>query len=167
MAFRRASGYGERPFDPDESMPSIHAIALLFPLAVAPIFAQTVADTSGKQPTSTVPANVGPADTHTLWSPQLPTPFVDPNASPAAFMKAAEAAIAAGHLGEAQEAIERAESRALDRAVRPSKAGQPSQQKLVQQLADARHALGAGDKAGAMRMLQAALANPEANAKDD
>jgi hypothetical protein len=166
MAFRRASGYGERPFDPDESMPSIHAIALLFPLAVAPIFAQTVADTSGKQPTSTAPANVGPTDTHTLWSPQLPTPFVDPNASPAAFMKAAEAAIAAGRLGEAQEAIERAESRVLDRAVRPSKAGQPSQQKLVRQLSDARQALGAGDKAGALRLLEAALANPE-SAKDD
>jgi len=167
MAFRRASGYGERPFDPDDSMPSIHAIALLFPLAVAPMFAQTVADTSGKQPTSTVPTNVGPADTHTLWSPQLPTPFVDPNASPATFMKAALAAIAAGHLGEAQEAIERAESRALDRSVRPSKAGQPSQQTLVHLLADARHALSAGDKGGALRILQAALANPEATAKDD
>jgi hypothetical protein len=148
-------------------MPSFHVIALLFPLAAAPIFAQSVADTGGRQPTSTAPANVGPGDTHTLWSPQLPTPFVDDNAAPAAFMKAAEAAIAAGRLGEAQEAIERAESRALDRSVRPSKAGQPSQQKLVRQLADARRALGTGDRAGALRLLQAAMANPDATAKDD
>jgi hypothetical protein len=129
--------------------------------------AQTAPALPGKQPTSTVPTNTGAGDTRTLWSPQLPPPPIDDNASPAAFVKAAEAAIAAGRLGEAQEAIERAESRALDRSVRPSRAGEPSHQPLVQQLAQARRALGAGDAAGAMASLTAALANPDSDARDE
>jgi hypothetical protein len=36
----------------------------------------------------------------------------------------------------------------------------------VQQLADARQALAAGDKAGALAKLDAALANPDASEKD-
>jgi hypothetical protein len=143
-------------------------IAALCALAIAPAVAQTPAGTvGGSQPTSMVPTNTGPADTRTLWSPQLPVPAVGEDAPPAAFVKSAQAAIAAGRLGEAQEAIERAESRALDRSVRPSKAGTPSRQPLVQQLAQARQLLGAGDRMGALRMLNQALANPEATEKDD
>src|SRR5271168_233025 len=143
------------------------AFAALFAFAVAPALAQTVPDASGgNEPTSAVPTNTGPANTHTLWSPKLPAPAVDPNAPPAAYVKAAQGAIAAGRLGEAQEAIERAESRALDRSVRPSRAGEPSRQLLVQQLSQARQALAAGNKAGAMNLLAQALANPNATEAD-
>ncbi len=142
-------------------MSRMSLLALLLSLTAAPALAQSV-DVGGKQPTSTVPTNVGPADTHTLWSPGLPTPEVDANASPAAFVRAAQGAITAGRLGEAQEAIERAESRALDRSVRPSRAGEPSHQPMVRQLAQARQALASGDTAGAMAKLNAALANPDA-----
>ncbi len=151
-------------------MQRLPLFAVLLPLVAGAAFAQSTQpstpDAGGKQPLSTVPTNVNPGDTHTLWSPQLPTPEIDENASPAAFAQAAKAAIAAGKLGEAQEAIERAESRALDRSVRPSRAGEPSRQPLVQQLADARQALAAGDKAGALAKLDAALANPDASEKD-
>ena len=141
-------------------------VAALLSLAAVPALAQTTPDAgTGKQPMSTAPTTLNSSTPHTLWSPSLPTPAVGEDAPPAAFIRSAIAAISAGRLGEAQEAIERAESRALDRSVRPSTAGQPSQQSLVQQLSAARQALGTGDKAGTLRLLQQADANPEAKVK--
>jgi hypothetical protein len=96
----------------------------------------------------------------------LPVPPIDENAPPSAFLQAAQTAIAANRTGEAQEALERAESRALDRSVRPSKVGQPSRQPLVQQIAQAREALGAGDRQHAVSLIEAAIANPEATEAD-
>lgn len=142
--------------------------AALLAFVAVPALAQTPPDASaGKEPMSTAPANATPADTHTLWSPKLPAPPVSESAPPAAFIKAAQAALAAGKLGETQEAIERAETRALDRSVRPSTASDPSQQPLVQQLAQARQLLASGDKIGTMQKLNAALANPDATATAD
>src|SRR5579872_7078825 len=50
----------------------------------------------------------------------LPAPALSDNAAPAEFLDLASHAIAAGRIAEAQEAMERAETRALDRSVRPS-----------------------------------------------
>jgi len=107
-------------------------------------------------------AGAAGAQTPQAPAPRLPIPAVNENAPPATFIEAARQALAAGRTGEAQEAIERAESRTLDRAVKPSLASQPSQQPLVQQLRDARTALAAGDKLRATEILAAALKNPEA-----
>lgn len=149
-------------------MPRLQTLALLLTVLAVPAVAQTEPDTGGgHQPTSTMPTNTGPENTHTVWSPQLPSPTVSDDAPPAAFVKAAEGAIAAGRLGEAQEAIERAESRALDRTVRPSRANQPSRQLLVKQLADARQMLGHGDRQGALHKLDEALANPTAAEREN
>lgn len=90
--------------------------------------------------------------------PALPSPAVGADARPSEFLTAAAHAIAAGRVGEAQEAMERAESRALDRSVRPSKAGEPSRQALVAQIAQARQALAAGDRMAALRLVEAAAA---------
>jgi hypothetical protein len=133
--------------------------AALLTLAAAPL---PDPDAPGKQPASTDASNIGPANTRTLWAPSLPVPMISEDAPPAAFLKAAEQALAANRTGEAQEAMERAESRALDRSVRPSQASQPSQQSLVTQIAQARQALEAGDKMTALRLVQAAAANPDA-----
>lgn len=94
----------------------------------------------------------------------LPVPAVAEEAAPSAFVTAARTAIAAGRLGEAMEAIERAESRVLIRSVRPSRAGVPSDQALVRLLAEARGALGQGDRAGALAMLAEVLASPALDA---
>ena len=124
---------------------------------------QPAADnTAGTEPLSQTPSNTNAGNSRTVWSPRLPTPAVDPDAAPAAFLEAARQAIAAGRTGEAQEALERAESRVLVRTVRPSKAGEPSRQPLVKQIAEARQTLAAGDRLGALRLLQAALDNPDA-----
>ena len=94
----------------------------------------------------------------------LPVPAVAEEAAPSAFVTAARTAIAVGRLGEAMEAIERAESRVLIRSVRPSRAGVPSDQALVRLLAEARGALGQGDRAGALAMLAEVLASPALDA---
>ena len=155
-------------------MTRLPRLTLLFALAAAPALAQTApapaptppADVGGKQPMSTLPSNTSAETARTQWSPQLPTPDVAENAPPAAFIQAAQAALAAGRLGEAQEATERAESRALTRSVKPSTADDPSHQPLVRQLSEARQLIGSGDRAGARQKLDEALANPEATAKD-
>jgi hypothetical protein len=113
-------------------------------------------------PLSSTAGNIAPDDTNNLVAGRLPEPAIDPNAPPAAFIEDARQALAAGRTGEAQEAIERAESRVLNRAVAPSLASTPSHQPLVQQLRDARMALGSGDKPRTMEILADALNNPEA-----
>jgi hypothetical protein len=70
---------------------------------------------------------------------------------------AARQALAAHQTGAAQEALERAETRALDRSVAPSQAGDPSGQRLIKQINDARNALSTGDTAGAMQIIDSAL----------
>jgi hypothetical protein len=120
----------------------------------------------GRQPGSADASNIAPSNTRTVWAPSLPAPMLSDDAPPAAFLQAAEHALAANHTGEAQEAMERAESRALDRSVRPSKAGQPSRQALVAQISRARQALANGDRAGALALVRAAAANQDANEPD-
>jgi hypothetical protein len=101
---------------------------------------------------------LAPADAPSLPGVRLPTPEVDENAPPSAFLNAARLAIAAGRDGEALEALERAESRALDRSVRPSRAGVPSPQPLVARIAQARAALAGGDRMQTLQLIDQAFA---------
>jgi hypothetical protein len=112
-------------------------------------------------PLSNNAGNIGPADTTTPYAARLPNPGVGENADPRAYLEAARSSLAAGRTGEAQEAMERAETRLLIRSVRPSQASMPSQEPVVQQITEARQALGMGDRSGAMAKLDAALSNPE------
>ncbi len=113
-------------------------------------------------PLSNNASNITANDSHSLIAPRLPTPAVSESAPPAMFLRAARDALAAGRTGEAQEALERAETRALSRPVRPSLARQPSGSPLVQQIAQARTALSGGDRQGAIRLIDSALGNPDA-----
>lgn len=112
-------------------------------------------------PLSDKAGNIGPSDTKTQYAARLPDPGVGENAAPRAFLEAARTALAAGRTGEAQEALERAETRLLIRSVKPSQANMPIHEPVVQQISEARHALGQGDRAGALDKIAAALANPE------
>ena len=89
---------------------------------------------------------------------RLPEPEVDENAPVPVLLDAARRALAAGRGGEAQEALERAESRALTRSVRPSRAGQPSGQPVVADISAAREALAGGDRMRVLELIDAALA---------
>jgi hypothetical protein len=156
-------------------MRPIAVSTLLLALAAAPAMAQMTAAPAGAPiarpgndigtgqslPLSDKAGNIGPADTTTPYAARLPTPDVGDNAGPRAFLEAARTSLAAGRTGEAQEAMERAETRLLIRSVRPSQASMPSQEPAVQQISEARQALGMGDRSGAMAKIDAALNNPE------
>jgi hypothetical protein len=140
----------------------------LFALMAGPAFAQTAPiarpgnqiGTNQSEPMSNNASNITATDTHTPYAPKLPAPSVGNDASPQAYLTAARQALVAGRTGEAQEALERAETRVLDRNVRPSLADQPSQQPLVAQIGRALAALASGDRQGSIKAIDAALQAP-------
>jgi hypothetical protein len=96
-------------------------------------------------PVSDKASNIAPADTRATIAPELPPPPVPDNASPLAFLHAARAALAHGKTGQAQEALERAEARALDRAVPLFQTDKSIDDPLVTQIRQARLALASND----------------------
>lgn len=91
-------------------------------------------------------------------APNLPSPNLGPNASPADYLRAARTALATGKTGEAQQALEMAQTRALDRSVPQGQTNSPSQSPLVTSIGEALRALGAGNRGSAMQAIDAATA---------
>ena len=89
-----------------------------------------------------------------------PLPLVPENDPPHAFLEAARTAVDRGQLGEAQEALDRAETRLLDRAVGMNSAQAPDDRRAALDIGVARQALAAGDRAGTLRAIDDALAAP-------
>ena len=81
------------------------------------------------------------------------------DASPLAFLLAAKSAVEAGQWADAQEALERAESRILTRSVRPSRAEAPSPQQIVRKLQIAREAVASHDPPAASEAIGTVLAD--------
>ena len=74
-------------------------------------------------------------------------------------LRGAATALRAGRAGQANEFLERAESRLLTRSTPPAQAGQPVQSGPVGHISAARAALFANDRAKAQSEMDAALAN--------
>ncbi len=115
-------------------------------------------------PASDQPSNLAPSTAPVPYGYRLPAPAIDENAPVSAFLDAARHALAAGRTGEAQEALERAESRALVRSVRPSRAGQASRQPVVERISAALAALATGDRQAVLQHIDEALAAEAAEA---
>lgn len=109
-------------------------------------------------PTSEQAGNITPQDTMSPIAGRLPTPPVDDNAAIRDFLIAARDALAAGRNGEAQEALERAETRALDRSVPLFQTTTPSSDPMVERIHFVLQTLGNGDRLEAMRLLEQAIA---------
>ncbi len=90
-------------------------------------------------------------------APTLPAPELGAGASPVAYLEAARRSLAAGRTGEAQEALERAQTRLLDRSVEAGNTGVPSADPAVAGIRDALRALAAHDRAGAVRIVDATI----------
>lgn len=73
-------------------------------------------------------------------------------------LRAAGTALRAGRAGQANEFLERAESRLLTRSTPPAQAGQPVQSGPVGNISAARAAIFANDRPKAQREIEAALA---------
>jgi hypothetical protein len=107
-------------------------------------------------PVSDKATNITSENTRSTIVPALPGPPVDDNARPIDYLKAAHEALTHGRTGEAQEALERAEARVLDRAVPLLQTSRQIDDPLVTQIRAARLALGSNDPTRAAQLIAAA-----------
>jgi hypothetical protein len=143
--------------------------AALLALAAAPALAQpvppganpetgarpgNVIGTGSSLPYSDKASNIDPADTRSLIAPNLPEPpGVTENSSPRHFLQAARYALQNGQTGAGQQALEQAETRLLDRSVRPSRASEPIQGPMINGINSALQALGHHDVGSSIRII--------------
>jgi hypothetical protein len=108
-------------------------------------------------PASNTSSNTGYVDSHSQIAPHLPEPIQGENASPETYLQDAQQALAQRKTGLAQQDLEMAETRLLDRSTAPEAARMPDQRPEIAAVSHARHALGAGDMRGASNDIQIAL----------
>jgi len=113
-------------------------------------------------PASNTASNIDSADTRSAIAPHLPEPKVGEGAGADTLLQAAQAALAAHRTGAAQQALEMAETRLLDRSTPVDAANVPDQNMAVQQVATARKALASGNTAAASAAIQMAMAGSSA-----
>ncbi len=105
-------------------------------------------------PRSENAGNINKATTHSELAPNLPSPQTDDIGG---LLAEARADLQAGRTGAAQEALERAETRALDRSIPAGTERVPAQSPLVDAVGQARAALASGDVRGAIAIIDRAL----------
>ena len=109
-------------------------------------------------PKSDNASNILPSDTKSNLAPTLPPSAAGTAATPLDYLRAARAALVAGHTGEAQQSLEMAETRLLDREVAPGATPTASDSHIVTQVRDARRTLGTGAIAETIAIIDIALA---------
>jgi hypothetical protein len=109
-------------------------------------------------PLSNHASNIVPGDTRSTIAPTLPRPSVGTGATTHDYLAAARASLVAGRTGQAQQSLEMAETRMLDRSVAQDQTNVPSSNQTVARIRDARHALGSGDRTSAIQFIDRALA---------
>jgi hypothetical protein len=127
-----------------------------FPVVLFVTLSGTYVAAHAGEPISYKASNITPYDTRSVIAPALPPPPVGDNASPQDYLRVAQQALARGRTGEAQEALERAEERALDRAVPLFRTDKPIEDPLVARIRQARLVLGSNDPARAMQIITSA-----------
>ena len=108
------------------------------------------------EPESRHASNIDHTNTHSDIAPALPMPPVRGN-TPEAYLAAADRALARRQSGEAQEALERAETRMLDRSVPMGENNMPMQDSRLTQIRDARMAIANRDYSAARNNIQQAM----------
>ncbi|HET6182711.1 MAG TPA: hypothetical protein VFA03_03845 [Acetobacteraceae bacterium] len=100
------------------------------------------------------PTNLTPQDTRSTISPALPQPPVGPNADATQYLQAAQAAVQSGRLGEAQSALEDAETWLLNRSVPLGAVNQPDPSPAVNNINQALQALANHDRGQTLALIQ-------------
>jgi hypothetical protein len=95
-------------------------------------------------------------------SPPLPVPNLPESERPSTFLRAAQAAVAAGRTGEAESALEMAQTRMLHRSVPLGQTGNPSDNPTIEQISQARRALAERDRATCLQLIEAAITSATA-----
>lgn len=156
------------------------SMTVLAGLAAAPVYAQTVSTLTpqgvpagtnpetGARPGNVVgtgmslpmgsrASNIDQMDTHSSIAPNLPSPQVGANANVVDYLRAAQYSLQAGRTGEAQQSLEMAQTRLLDRSVPQAQTNNPSDNPVVSQISQALRALAAGDRVQTMQLIQSAI----------
>jgi hypothetical protein len=89
----------------------------------------------------------------------LPSPSLSEDSRPSDYLRAAQAALAAGRTAEGASALEMAQTRMLDRSVPLGQTDNPSDNPTIIQITQARQALAAHDRAASLQAIQAAIAS--------
>jgi hypothetical protein len=110
-------------------------------------------------PRSDKASNIVPADTRSSIAPTLPQSGAGENAATFDYLRTARASLVAGRTGQAQQSLEMAETRALDRSVPQGQTDTASNRRLVSRIRDARHALGGGNSSQAIELIDLALSS--------
>ena len=110
-------------------------------------------------PRSDNASNIVPSDTRSNIAPTLPSSAVGWDAASREYLRSARASLVAGRTGQAQQSLEMAETRALDRSVQQGQTDTPSHSQFVSRIRDARHALGGGDRTRAVQLIDLALSS--------
>jgi hypothetical protein len=113
--------------------------------------------TGASLPLSDKASNITPTDTTSTLAPNLPSPPIGDNASPRDYLLAARTALLLGRTGEAQQSLEMAETRALDRSVPLFQTSARITDPLIGEIEQALHALSEGDRSRAVQIIEAAL----------
>jgi hypothetical protein len=135
----------------------MRAFVLSVPLLVTLSVGALAAD-----PYSTSPSNITPQNTQSDIAPALPSPNLAEGDRPSDILRAAQGALAAGRNGEAQEALEMAQTRLLDRSVAMGHTDNPSDNPAVGAISRALQALAALDRATCMQLIQTAIGSATA-----
>ena len=116
--------------------------------------------TGSSLPLSNNASNISPDNTRSDIAPNLPSPPIGEDAPVRDYLVAARSALIGGRTGEAQQSLEMAETRALDRSVPLLQTGTPDRNPLVEDINRALQALGAGDRGRAEQIIEVALQRP-------
>lgn len=108
-------------------------------------------------PLSPNASNIDSGDTRSMIAPTLPAPNVGEGATSRGLLINAREALSAGRTGQAQEAMKQAQTRLLDRSTPMFQTDRPSTNLAVARISEALHALGAGDRATALNILDTTI----------
>jgi hypothetical protein len=113
--------------------------------------------TGSSLPMSDKSSNISPSDTTTVIAPNLPSPPIGDNATVRDYLAAARSALIRGRTGEAQQALEMAETRMLDRSVPLFQTNTAIKDPLVEEIQRALQALSVSDRGLAVQIIETAL----------
>lgn len=141
--------------------PAVPSVAQPVPAGANPVTGARPGNPIGtgqSLPMSPNASNITPGDTRSPIAPRLPTPPIGDDATMRQYLTDARRALTMGRTGEGQEALERAETRQLDRSVDPRLANQPDNGPVVSAIRTARDALARRDIPRAIQTIDALLA---------
>ena len=129
---------------------------ILASTAVLGLSGAALAQTATTGPMSPTATNTTAQSTKNVVSPRLPASGID-DGSPDAYLGRAKAALDSHRTGAAQQALEEAETRLLDRSTDPASAGSPDPSPRIAHIEAARKALSPLNRTTAEAEIAAAM----------